>query len=148
MRFGHDFGADAGSSQVTAVNRMDGMVFQRCGNQTKLLYSAGGKVHVKMAVETDLPRVGGFSVTDEIDSAGRFAVHGYVAKDDKRVEFRSVWKCGMVKLAKKNGRLIVSLPFSKSFGEGALMTGSSTASTGPKVKEVHALNFHEANVDH
>jgi hypothetical protein len=28
------------------------------------------------------------------------------------------------------------------------MTGASTAPTGPQVKEVHALNLHEANVDH
>ena len=28
------------------------------------------------------------------------------------------------------------------------MTAASARSTGPKVKEVHALNLHETNVDH
>jgi hypothetical protein len=28
------------------------------------------------------------------------------------------------------------------------MSAASTASTGPQIKEVHALNLHETNVDH
>lgn len=51
------------------------------------------------------------------------------------------------KFGKKNDRLVVSLSFFKSLGDGGLMT-ASTASAGPKVKEVHALNLHEANIDH
>ena len=64
VRFGNDFGADAGSFQVTAVYRMNGMIFQGCGNQSKLFYPTWGKVDVEMAVEAYLARVSSFSVAD------------------------------------------------------------------------------------
>jgi hypothetical protein len=54
----------------------------------------------------------------------------------------------MVNLAKKNDKLKPACHFFKSLGNGALMSAASTASAGPQIKEVHALNLHEANVDH
>ena len=54
-----------------------------------------------------------------------------------------------VEVGKKNDRLIVQpVIFFNSFGDGALTASASAGSSVPKVKEVHALDLHEANVDH
>lgn len=53
----------------------------------------------------------------------------------------------MLKLAKKMTGWLSACHFF-SFGDGALMVSASAGSSVPQVKEVHALNLHEANVDH
>lgn len=58
-------------------------------------------------------------------------------------------KLSNVEVGKKNDRLVISLSFFfNSLGDGALMASASAGSSVPKVKEVHALDLHEANVDH
>ncbi len=69
-------GAEQGSFEVATVNRSNWKVLQGVGETTALVLSLFGEVYVEVAIKTDLTGVGGFPVSDKVNAAGGFAVHG------------------------------------------------------------------------
>ena len=69
-------GAEQGSFEVATVNRSNWKVLQGIGETAALVLSLFGEVYVEVAIKTDLTGVGGFPVSDKVNAAGGFAVHG------------------------------------------------------------------------
>jgi hypothetical protein len=69
-------GAEQSSFKIATVNRSNWKVLQGVGETTALVLSPFGEVYVEVAIKTDLTGVGSFPVSDKVNAAGGFAIHG------------------------------------------------------------------------